>query len=31
MVRAVADTHALIWYVFRDPRMSAAARTERGM
>ena len=23
---AVADTHALIWYVFADPRLSVAAR-----
>jgi PIN domain nuclease of toxin-antitoxin system len=28
MVRVVADTHALIWYVFKDQRMSATARTE---
>jgi PIN domain nuclease of toxin-antitoxin system len=25
MIRAVADTHALIWYVFDDPRLSPAA------
>jgi PIN domain nuclease of toxin-antitoxin system len=27
-IRAVADTHAVIWYVFDDPRLSSAARTE---
>jgi PIN domain nuclease of toxin-antitoxin system len=26
MIRAVADTHSLIWYVWGDPRMSAIAR-----
>lgn len=26
MVRAVADTHALIWYIFGDDRLSPAAR-----
>ncbi|HWE39104.1 MAG TPA: PIN domain-containing protein [Isosphaeraceae bacterium] len=25
MIRAVADTHALIWYLHDDPRMSKAA------
>ena len=25
MLRAVADTHALIWYVFDDPRLSSIA------
>ena len=25
MIRAVADTHALIWYVFDDPRLSPTA------
>jgi PIN domain nuclease of toxin-antitoxin system len=25
MIRALADTHALIWYVFADPRLSATA------
>ena len=27
MLRAVADTHAVIWYLFADKRLSAAART----
>jgi PIN domain nuclease of toxin-antitoxin system len=27
MLRAVADTHVLIWYLYDDPRLSAAART----
>jgi PIN domain nuclease of toxin-antitoxin system len=27
MLRAVADTHAVIWYLFADDRLSAAART----
>ncbi|MEO6861209.1 MAG: PIN domain-containing protein [Microcoleus sp.] len=27
MLRAVADTHAVIWYIFADPRLSATART----
>ena len=27
MLRAVADTHTVIWYLFADPRLSAAART----
>src|SRR5437773_1748873 len=27
-IRAVADTHAVIWYVFDDPRLSSIARTE---
>lgn len=26
MIRAVADTHALIWAVYGDPRLSPAAR-----
>ena len=26
MLRAVADTHAFIWYIFADPRLSATAR-----
>jgi PIN domain nuclease of toxin-antitoxin system len=26
MLRAVADTHALIWYIFSDPRLSTTAR-----
>ena len=26
-IRAVADTHAVIWYVFADNRISLAART----
>ena len=27
MLRAVADTHAVIWYLFADERLSATART----
>jgi PIN domain nuclease of toxin-antitoxin system len=27
-IRAVADTHAVIWYVFDDPRLSSTARSE---
>jgi PIN domain nuclease of toxin-antitoxin system len=27
-IRAVADTHAVIWYVFDDPRLSSTARLE---
>ena len=27
MLRAVADTRAVIWYIFADPRLSATART----
>jgi len=27
MLGAVADTHAVIWYIFADPRLSATART----
>ncbi len=27
MLRAVADTHVVIWYIFADPRLSATART----
>ena len=26
MLRAVADTHAVIWYIFADERLSATAR-----
>lgn len=26
MIRAVADTHAVIWYLFNDPRLSRTAR-----
>ncbi len=26
MLRSVADTHAVIWYIFRDVRLSATAR-----
>jgi len=26
MLRAVADTHAVIWYLYDDPRLSALAR-----
>jgi len=26
MIRAVADTHTVIWYLFRDPRLSDVAR-----
>ncbi len=26
MLRAVADTHAIIWYIFADTRLSATAR-----
>jgi PIN domain nuclease of toxin-antitoxin system len=26
MLHAVADTHAIIWYLYDDPRLSAAAR-----
>ncbi len=26
MLRAVADTHAIIWYIFADARLSATAR-----
>jgi PIN domain nuclease of toxin-antitoxin system len=26
MIAGVADTHAAIWYVFADPRLSAAAK-----
>jgi PIN domain nuclease of toxin-antitoxin system len=25
MIRAVADTHAILWYLYNDPRLSAAA------
>src|SRR5437762_3593590 len=27
MIRAVADTHAIVWYVFNDPRLSSGARS----
>lgn len=27
MLRAVADTHTVIWYIFADERLSTAART----
>jgi PIN domain nuclease of toxin-antitoxin system len=27
MIRAVADTHAIIWYVFGDPRLSMDMRS----
>jgi PIN domain nuclease of toxin-antitoxin system len=27
MLRAVADTHAVIWYLYDDPRLSESART----
>ena len=27
MIRAVADTHAILWYLYNDPRLSAAAGT----
>lgn len=27
MIRAVADTHAIIWYLYDDARLSTAART----
>lgn len=26
MIEAVADTHAVIWYLYDDPRLSASAR-----
>lgn len=26
MIRAIADTHALIWYLFEDRRLSRAAK-----
>jgi PIN domain nuclease of toxin-antitoxin system len=25
MIRAVADTHAILWYLYNDPRLSATA------
>ena len=28
MLRAVADTHTIIWYLYDDARLSATARTE---
>jgi PIN domain nuclease of toxin-antitoxin system len=27
MIRAVADTHTLVWYLYNDPRLSSTART----
>jgi PIN domain nuclease of toxin-antitoxin system len=27
MLRAVADTHTVVWYIFADKRLSATART----
>ena len=27
MLRAVADTHVIIWYIFADPQLSDTART----
>ena len=27
VLRAVADTHAVIWYIFADPRLSTTARS----
>ena len=27
MIRAIADTHAVIWYLYDDPRLSPSART----
>lgn len=27
MIRAVADTHAILWYLYNDPRLSATAGT----
>src|SRR5438270_237496 len=27
MIRAVADTHAIVWYIFNDPRLSSGARS----
>ena len=27
MIRAVADTHAVVWYLYNDPRLSPKART----
>ena len=26
MIRAVADTHAVVWYLYDDPRLSETAR-----
>jgi PIN domain nuclease of toxin-antitoxin system len=26
-IRAVADTHALLWYLYNDPRISQTAMT----
>ncbi len=30
-IRAVVDTHAAIWYIFDDPRLSSIARVEMDM
>jgi hypothetical protein len=30
MIRAVADTHALLWYLYADPRLSATAEALSG-
>jgi PIN domain nuclease of toxin-antitoxin system len=27
MIQAVADTHALLWYLYADPRLSKTAKT----
>ncbi|MCT7963157.1 PIN domain-containing protein [Laspinema sp. D1] len=27
MLRAIVDTHAVIWYIFADPRLSVTAQT----
>lgn len=27
MIRAVADTHAVVWYLYNDPRLSPTAQT----
>ncbi len=27
MIRAVADTHTIIWYVYNDPKLSLAAKS----
>ena len=28
-IRAIADTHPVIWYIFDDPRLSSTAQTMR--
>jgi PIN domain nuclease of toxin-antitoxin system len=28
MIEAIADTHALIWYLFKDSRLSNTARSQ---